>query len=152
MMFEPLLLTSWAEALGASGESERARELIGEAITKARSVAHRVFEFRARLGRVHILLWTSTSANAGEIEAALRTAEDLAREIDLASWLPWVYEERAALARLLGDESQRRAALAEARRLYEVIGARATCNASSASRPRTWNRDPGSAALPRSPT
>lgn len=71
-----------------------------------------------------ILLSSSASAHAEAIEAALNTAERLAREIELASWLPWVYEERAALARLHGDESQRRAALEEAWRLYDAIGAR----------------------------
>ncbi|HVN42494.1 MAG TPA: hypothetical protein VMT50_06890, partial [Steroidobacteraceae bacterium] len=123
MQFEPLLLTFWAEALAARGESEHAQELIGEATSKAQSLGARVFEVRAHLGRARILLRTSASAHAEAIEAALRTAEHLAREIELASWLPWVYEERAAFARLRGDESQRRAALEEARRLYDAIGA-----------------------------
>lgn len=63
-----------------------------------------------------VLLVTSESRS-------VRSAEHLAREIGLAGRLPWVYEERAALARLRGDESERRAALAEARRLYDAIGA-----------------------------
>jgi tetratricopeptide (TPR) repeat protein len=111
------------EALAARGESERAQELIAEAITKAQSVGGRVFEFRAHLGQARILLWTTGSAHADAIEAALRTAEHLAHEIGLASRLPWVYEERAALALTLGDREQQRAHLEEARRLYEKIGA-----------------------------
>lgn len=86
-------------------------------------MGHRIFEVRAHLGQARILLWTSASAHADAIEAALRTAEQLARAIGLASWLPWVYEERAALAVALGEESQRCDALEEARRLYEAIGA-----------------------------
>ncbi len=123
MLFEASPLTCWAEALAARGESERAQELIGEAITKAQSLGARFFEFRAHLGQARILLWTSASAHANAIEAALRTAEHLAGEIGLASWLPWVYEERAALALALGDQARHRAHLEEARRLYEKIGA-----------------------------
>ena len=123
MLYEPFLLTFWAEALASRGESERAQEVIGEAITKAQSLGARMFEFRAHLGQARILLWTSASAHADAIEAALRTAEHLACEIGLASWLPWVSEERAALALTLGDREQQRAHLEEARRLYEKIGA-----------------------------
>jgi class 3 adenylate cyclase/tetratricopeptide (TPR) repeat protein len=123
MMAEPYLLTFWAEGLAVRGESEHAQELIGEAITKAQSLGARIFEFRAHLGQARILLWTSVSPSAGEIEAALRVAENLAREIELANWLPWVYEERAALALALGNQEMQRAQLEEARRLYEKIGA-----------------------------
>jgi hypothetical protein len=123
MMFEPFLLTFWAEALASRGESERAQELFGEAIAKAQYLGRGVVEFRAHLGQARILLWASALPNARAIEAALRAAETLAHEIDLANWLPWVYEERAALALALGDESQQRAALEEARRLYDAIGA-----------------------------
>ena len=123
MMYEPNLLTFWAEALASRGESERAQGLIGEAITKAQSSSNRAMEFRAHLGQARILLWTSASAHADAIEAALRAAEPLAHEIGLAGWLPWVYEERAALALSLGDHETQRAHLEEARRLYETIGA-----------------------------
>ena len=123
MMYEPNLLTFWAEALASRGESERAQGLIGEAITKAQSSSNRVMEFRAHLGQARILLRTSAGAHADAIEAALRTAETLAREIDLAGWLPWVYEDRAALALALGDQATQRLHLEEARRLYQKIGA-----------------------------
>ena len=123
MMLETGLLTFWAEAVASRGESERAQELIAEAIAKAQSLANRVTEFRAHLGRARILLWTSASPNGGEIEAALRTAEHLAGEIGLAGWLPWVYEECTALALALGDHETQRAHLEEARRLSEQIGA-----------------------------
>jgi class 3 adenylate cyclase/tetratricopeptide (TPR) repeat protein len=123
MQFEPFLLTFWAEALAARGESARAQELIEEAITKAQSLGARTFEFRVHLGQARILLWTAAAAHADAIAAALRTAETLAREIELAGWLPWVYEERAALALALGDQAKHRAHLDEARRLYEAIGA-----------------------------
>jgi tetratricopeptide (TPR) repeat protein len=121
--FEPFLLTQWAEGLGARGESARAQELIAEAILKAKSFADRIQECRAHLGQARILLRKSASAHADAIEAALRRAEHLAGEIGLVSWLPLVYEERAALALALGDPTQHRAHLEAARRLYERIGA-----------------------------
>jgi len=123
VMLEPNLLIFWAEALAARGESERAQELIGEAITKAQSMGSGIVVFRAHLGQARILRWTSTSPNADEIEATLRTAERLAREVGLAGWLPWVYEERAALALALGDRTTHETHLHEALRLYDAIGA-----------------------------
>ncbi len=120
---EPFLLTFRGEGLAARIERGRAHELIGEALAKAQSLKSRFLEFRARLGEVRLLRWTSASVHAEAIEAALRTAEHLARAIGLAAWLPWVYEERAALALALGDREKQRAHLEEARRLYEQIGA-----------------------------
>jgi tetratricopeptide (TPR) repeat protein len=123
VMIEPNLLTFWGEALAARGESERALALVAEAITKAQAMGNRVMEFRAHLGQARILLWKSGSENADAIDAALRAAETLAHEIELGNWLPWVYEERAALALALGDQANHRTQLEEARRLYEAIGA-----------------------------
>jgi tetratricopeptide (TPR) repeat protein len=108
MVFEPFLLTCWAEALAAGGEQERAQDIIEEAIAKAQSFGRGILEVRAHLGQARILLCASVSLNTEAIAAALQAAETLARAIDCATWLPWVYEERAALARLRGDESERR--------------------------------------------
>ena len=123
MQLEPLLLTFWAEGLAFKGDHARARELVGEAIDKAQSFGAGVYQFRAQLGHARVLRANAEPADAGGIERALRLAEERAVEIGLAGWLPWVYEERAALALALGDEAQRRTHLAEARRLYEAIGA-----------------------------
>jgi class 3 adenylate cyclase/tetratricopeptide (TPR) repeat protein len=123
IMFEPLLLAYWAEALAARGEGARAEELIAEAITKAQSFNGRLVESRAHLARARILRRASASADAGAIAAALLTAEKLAREIGLAAWLGWIAEEHAALALAGGDEAKHRAHLDRARRLYEDIGA-----------------------------
>ena len=120
--FEPLLLTFWAESLAARGQGEDAQALIDEAVAKS-LVGTRLTQVRTRLGLARILLWTAAAANVDAIEAALHTAETQAREFGVASLLPQVFEERAALALALGDESQRRAALDEARRLYAEIGA-----------------------------
>jgi len=120
---EASFLTFWAEGLAGRGESARAQELIAEAIAKTESLGSRFLGFRAHLGLARILMWTSAPVHAEAIEAALRTAEQFAHAIGLASSLPWVYEERAALALALGDREAQRAHLEEARRLYEKIGA-----------------------------
>ena len=98
-------------------------KLLSDVVTTTSGQGSRFLGFRAHLGQARILRWTSASEHADAIEAALRTAETLAREIELRSWLPWVYEERAALALALGDQEKRRGHLEEARRLYEEIGA-----------------------------
>jgi len=123
MQLEPLLLTFWAEGLAFKGDHGRARELVGEAIDKAQSFGAGVYQFRAHLGHARVLRAIAAPADAGGIKRALQLAEERAVEIGLAGWLPWVYEERAALALALGDEARHRTHLAEARRLYEAIGA-----------------------------
>jgi class 3 adenylate cyclase/tetratricopeptide (TPR) repeat protein len=123
MQLEPLLLTFRAEGLSARGENAQALELSEEAIGKAHASGARIYEFRSHLGRARVLRATSAPAHRDAIEAALRAAEQLVQETGLASWLPWVHEERAALAFALGDLAQHRAHLEEARRLYETIGA-----------------------------
>jgi hypothetical protein len=123
MQLEPVLLTFWAESLADRDEIARARELNAEAISKAQPLGARIYEFRAHLGHARIELRACASDNTGTIAAALDRAEQLTREIGLVAWLPWVHEERAALAAMLGDETHREAHLQEARRLYRNIGA-----------------------------
>jgi hypothetical protein len=57
------------------------------------------------------------------IEAALERALALVRDIGARGFEPHVYLERAALARLTGDEAARQRQLREAHRLFLEIGA-----------------------------
>ena len=123
MMWETMMLTFWAEGSAGMGEIARAQELIAETLLKCESFSPRNATVRAHLGQARVLRCASVTAHAEAITAAFQTAEQLAREIGYAAILPWISEERAALALAFGDSGQHRARLEEARRLYEQIGA-----------------------------
>jgi hypothetical protein len=77
----------------------------------------------AQLDRARVLRILDGRAARGEIEAALGEAERLARERGYRASLPFVHEERAELALLLGDEATREHELREAQRLFLEMGA-----------------------------
>ena len=57
------------------------------------------------------------------VTTALRALEDLVTETGARVYLPFLWEERAALADLLGDEAGRTRDLRAAHRLYTEMGA-----------------------------
>jgi hypothetical protein len=75
------------------------------------------------LNRARVLRLLDGAAARAEIEATLVAAERMAREIGHLGALPWIYEERALLAGLLGDAAARERASREAHRLYVGMGA-----------------------------
>ena len=77
----------------------------------------------AQLDRARVLRLLDGAAARSEIEAALHEAERLAREQGHRVSLPFVHEERAELALLLGDEATRARELREAQRLFLEMGA-----------------------------
>ena len=77
----------------------------------------------AQLDRARVLRILDGLAARSEIEDALHEAERLARERGSRASLPFVHEERAELARLLGDEATRTRELREAQRLFLEMGA-----------------------------
>jgi adenylate cyclase len=77
----------------------------------------------AWLDRARVLRILDGLATRREIEDALHEAESLVRERGRRVSLPFVHEERAELALLLGDEATRARELAEARRLFLEMGA-----------------------------
>jgi hypothetical protein len=61
---------------------------------------------------------------AETVEAALARAQSLIEETGGLAYAPWVHEQRAALAGLLGSDEQYRLELREARRLFTAMGAK----------------------------
>jgi adenylate cyclase len=76
-----------------------------------------------QLDRARVLRILDGLAARSEIEDALGEAESLAREQGQRVSLPFVHEERAELALLLGDEATRARELREAQRLFLEMGA-----------------------------
>ena len=68
---------------------------------------------------------TDGADGAAGIEAALRDAMALVEATEARAYAPFVHVERAALARLLGDETTRERELREAHRLFTEMGATA---------------------------
>ena len=75
-----------------------------------------------RLDRARVLRILDGLAARSEIEDVLREVERLARERGHRIGLPFVHEERAELALLLGDEATRVRELREAQRLFLEMG------------------------------
>ncbi len=57
------------------------------------------------------------------IESQLDAAASIVEEMGIAAYAPFVLEERAALARLLGDDAGWERSLREAQRLFAEVGA-----------------------------
>jgi tetratricopeptide (TPR) repeat protein len=118
------------EAL-ALGSLARAHALLGDPRAREESQgALRLLASRASsdapgvcLERARALRLLDGAGASEEIEAALAEGERLARARGDRSSLPFLHEERAELARLLGDEVARERELREARRLFAEIGA-----------------------------
>jgi tetratricopeptide (TPR) repeat protein len=119
-------LNSWvlaqrAEACACLGDTARAREAAAEAVASAEREGVRNALIQLSLARV--LRSADGLAAEREIEAALDRALELVEETGSRAFVPQVHEERAALARLLGDDSTRQRELREAHRLYTEMGA-----------------------------
>ncbi len=118
---EALALGSLARAhalLGDARARDESRDAIRLLASRASSDPVGVYVERARVLR----LLDGVGAS-GEIEASLAEGERLALARGDRAALPFVHEERAELARLLGDEAARERELREAQRLFAEIGA-----------------------------
>jgi tetratricopeptide (TPR) repeat protein len=106
-----------------------AHALLGDPVAREESLAAvRLAQWsmsppRAYLDRARVLRILDGLAARSEIEAALLEAERLAVERGYRMSLPFVHEERAELARLLGDETVHQRELREAQRLFAEIDA-----------------------------
>jgi len=83
----------------------------------------RVYEIRALLARAHVLTATEGAPARSRIEADLGDAAALIEATEARVFTPQVHVERAALARILGDEATRQRELREAHRLFTEMGA-----------------------------
>ena len=84
----------------------------------------RVYEIRALLARAHVTVTEGAPARS-RIEADLRDAAAVIEATDARAFTPQVHVERAALARVLGDEATRQRELREAHRLFTEMDATA---------------------------
>ena len=85
----------------------------------------RVYEIRALLARAHVLIATEGAPARSRVEADLRDAAAVIEATEARVFTPQVHVERAALARVLGDEATRQRELREAHRLFIEMGATA---------------------------
>ncbi len=107
----------------ATGDAARARTLIEEAQAFAdRSGAH-MRVARIPLVRAQILRESEGAAARDQIEATLTVADASIAETGACAWQPFVMEERARLARLIGDQEGAERHLREARHLFQGFGA-----------------------------
>ncbi len=112
------VLALLAETYLSLGEESLARKAAEEAVT--------VSSLRSGeplLAKARVLLRTDGGKSGDAIEAVLTEAMRLVEETGMRAYEPFIHEERAALARLLGDEATRERELREAHRLFTEMGA-----------------------------
>jgi class 3 adenylate cyclase/tetratricopeptide (TPR) repeat protein len=125
LCWEAGILARLAAAYVGRGELERARRAAEEALSVARHHGTKLWEHHAQLVLARVLMQTEGASAAAAIESTLSAAEASIEAIGATSYQPFVHVERAALARLAGDEAARERELREARRLFIEIGAAA---------------------------
>ncbi len=118
---EAIVLTNLAEAYLGCGDVTRARASADEAVALARR--RHTIELRPLLTHARVLLGSEGAAAAAEVEAGLRDAEADVERTEARVYTPFIHVERAALARLLGDEAAYQRELREAHRLFTAMGA-----------------------------
>jgi hypothetical protein len=122
-VFEGGVLAVMAAAHLGLGDRARALMLADEAIAVCRRCGARFWEFSALLTRMRALRETQGIQATSEIEAALAEAGAWLEMSGAKSYEPFLWVERAELARLNGDDTARRRELREAHRLFLEIGA-----------------------------
>jgi tetratricopeptide (TPR) repeat protein len=105
------------------GDRARALTLAEEGIALCRRSGARLWELSALLNRIRALRETQGLQATSEIEATLAEADAWLEMSGAKSYEPFLHVERAALARLTGDEASRERALREAHWLFTVMGA-----------------------------
>jgi class 3 adenylate cyclase/tetratricopeptide (TPR) repeat protein len=120
---EALWLSYLAEAQLSLGRMDAAHETANQAIAIAQQRGTLGYEIPAQLARARVLRQSRGGDAGGEINTALVRAESLIEETGARSYRPFVYEERAELARLLGDGMAHNREIREAHRLFTEMGA-----------------------------
>jgi class 3 adenylate cyclase/tetratricopeptide (TPR) repeat protein len=105
------------------GRPHAAVELADEAIVVGRRHGSDLFEIRAQLVRASGLRESRGAEAASEIDKSLARAQTVIDETGARVFRPFVYKERANLARLVGEEANYERALREAHRLFVEMGA-----------------------------
>jgi class 3 adenylate cyclase/tetratricopeptide (TPR) repeat protein len=117
------LLGTLAEAWLAAGNNDEARQTAERALAEAEKRGARVREVEASISLARVLLRTDGIAARERIEALMRHAGELTDSSRARTFEPFILLEEAELARLLGNEDARRKHTAEAKRLFDEIGA-----------------------------
>ena len=119
----PRLLALLADAQLGGGLGSQARANAREALELARQEGLRDDECLARLALARALRATEGVSARDAIESQLDAAATIVEETGIAAFAPFVAEERAALARMIGDEAGWERSLREAQRLFAEMGA-----------------------------
>ncbi len=106
-----------------SGDVPKARETALEAVALTSKQGTKLHEPYARIVLARVLMQSDGASARSAIEAELHRAEALIDEMGARALAPLVLEERARLARLLGDEPGCERELREAHRLFAELGA-----------------------------
>jgi tetratricopeptide (TPR) repeat protein len=116
-------LARLAMAQLGSGDVREARETALQAVALLSKEGRKQYQPYARLVLARVLMQSDGPAARSAIEAELDQADALIQEMGARALAPLVVEERARLARLLGDEAGCERELREAHRLFAELGA-----------------------------
>ncbi|MGH7288615.1 MAG: hypothetical protein ACREI8_11415, partial [Myxococcota bacterium] len=119
----PLSLALLADARLGVGLGGQARASAEEALELAQRQGLRDDECLARLAVARVLRATEGVAARDAIESQLDAAASIVEATGIAAYAPFVAEERAALARVIGDAAGWERSLREAERLFAEMGA-----------------------------
>jgi tetratricopeptide (TPR) repeat protein len=123
LQYEPLVLTSLAQAKAADGDYPGAVQAAEEAIRLARERGTRVYEINGSFTLARALRGRDGAVARDRATELLADAMSLANECGAAGHIPYVHVELAELSRLDDDEEGYERELREAQRQFEEIGA-----------------------------
>jgi len=123
LAFLPQVLSVLAEAQLAIGKRSEAETSAREAIERARTGGCDYYEAHAQLSLAQVLLAAEGRATTGDVETALKRAEELVEKTEGRSLSPRILELRGRLAAALGDAKTAGKRLRQALELYRKIGA-----------------------------
>jgi hypothetical protein len=109
-----------AEAHLAAGDAANARTVANRCMSERKG---RVYDLRAHLSRSRVLRALDGADAQGEIEASLERAQLLLEKSGARAFAPFIIEERARLAEVLGDTEGATQHLREAQRAFTEVEA-----------------------------
>ena len=116
------ILSSLAQAYLGAGQIDRARRTVEEAVRLARE-GGQIWEIYGLIVQARVLLAALGTKAYEEVKNSLARAMKLVNSTGARAWEPQIIEERANLARCLGDDAEYQRELRNALRDYQEIGA-----------------------------
>ena len=120
---ESVNLANLARAYLGAGRREEARRMAEEAVKLGRQGGSGLWELQAHLARAQVLIALDGADGKAAIEAEIDCALELVDRTGARGVEPLILEQRAELARLLGDEAVYVRELRKAHRLFVEMGA-----------------------------